>query len=283
MKRLYKLFSMVALSVATFTSCENEPLIYDVENGPVMAQFKGSSASVPTPEAGASKTIEVQVTTKSSSARSIDVSVDESSTATPEMYTISNLEIPANSYIGTVEVSTNFNALPESGSVMLKLNLDGIAGAGVQVDKGTYSIEMFRKCPIVIENLVGKWSGEGSWFEYFGYPSEIETTLVDGKLYMNGLAFGWFQGWWSEVIVTNEPVEVIIDEETGAVTIAEQFYITSTYNGDPQPAYNIKATGTILNACEKTMEINPVFVQSGSNIDGTAWGNAFKETVQLDK
>lgn len=269
--------------MAAFTSCESDPVVYDVDNGITLAQFGSTAAVIPTPEEGASTTVEVLVTTKSASARSIDVSVDESSTATAGMYALSGLEIPANSFVGTIEIASDFNAIPEEGTVELVLNLDGVGGSETSVEKGQLSVEMFRKCPIVLEELVGTWSGDGSWSAYFGYPSEIVTTMVDGELYMNGLAFGWFQGWWGEVIVTNEPVKVDVDLETGEITIAEQFYVTSTWNGDPQPSYNLKATGSILNACEKTMEIFPVFVQDGSDIDGTAWGIPFVETVQLDQ
>lgn len=279
MKKLFVFIAMLGL----FASCEEELVVYDVENGQTLAQFSSNSATVPTPEEGAETSVIVLVTTASEQDRQINVSVnEEASTASADQYTVSALTIPAGSYEGTVTISANFEALPEQGSTTLVLELDGVGSGETLVEKETFTVEFFRKCPIVPSELVGTWSGEGSWSAEFGYTSEIETMMIDGELYMNGLAFQWFQGWWGEVIVTNEPVKVDIDVETGEITIEEQFYITSTWNGAPQPAYNMKATGQILNACEKTMEIYPVFVQNGSDIDGTAWASQFKETVKLD-
>lgn len=274
------------LFVATLgllTSCEEDLVVYDVENGQTLAQFSANSATVPTPEEGAETSVTVLVTTVSDQDRQINVSVNqEASTASADQYSVSALTIPAGSYEGTVNISANFDALPEQGSTFLVLDLDGVGSGEALTEKDSFTVEFFRKCPIVPAELVGSWSGPGSWSEHFDYTTEIETMWIDGELYMNGLAFQWFQGWWGEVIVTNEPVKVDIDVETGEITIEEQFYITSTWNGAPQPAYNLKATGQILNACEKTMVIYPVLVQNGEDIDGTAWASQFKETVQLD-
>lgn len=283
MKKLIYKLPVLLMFLAVLVSCEEELVVYDVDNGQTLAQFSKASASLATPEEGASTEVEVRVTTKSSQERTVEVSVDESSTATADQYTISNLVIPAGSFVGTVTVSANFDALPEEGSSVLVLNIDDIAGSNAVVEKGTFTVEMFRKCPIVLSEFVGKWQGQGAWGNTsLGYTTEVETFLnEDGELMMNGLAFQWFQGWWSEVIVTNEAVKVDVDLETGEITIPEQFYITSTYNGDPQTPYNLKGTGMILNACQKTMEVRPVFVQGGSNIDGTAWCCPFVEVIQL--
>jgi len=282
MKNILKFLFVFAL-LMTFSSCDQDPEIFDAVNGQTLAQFSLSSSALPTPETGASTSVDVLVTTVSTSSRSISLEVNSASTATSDMYSLSSLEIPANSHIGTITITSNFNALPESGSVVLVLDLVGV-GTGVSlVENNTFSVEMFRKCPIVLEDLVGTWSGDGSWSVYFGYPSEIVTAIDgSGNLTMNGLAFGWFQGWWGEVIVDNSPLIVTMDTESGDFTIEEQYYISSTWNGNPQPTYNMIATGKILNSCERTMEVSPVFIQAGSPIDGTAWGVPFYENVQLD-
>lgn len=279
---IFKLLFLVSLPL-TFISCEEELEVYDVENGQTLAQFSQASASLPTPEAGASTTLDVLVTTVSSADRAIEVSVDESSTATTDQYVLSDLVIPANSYVGTITITGNFDAIPETGSSNLVLNLESIANGETLVEKGTYTLELFRKCGIVLSDFVGTWTGDGAWGNTsLGYETEVVTFLnEDGELMINGLAFGWFQDWWGEVIVTNDPVKMDVDLETGEITIAEQFYITSTYNGDPQPSYNLKGTGMVLNACLKTMQIKPVFVQGGTAIDGTTWGPVFVENISL--
>lgn len=284
-KIIYKIPILICF-IAVLVGCESDPTIYDVENGQTLAQFGSSSLSIGTPEEGASATAEVLVSTVASTDREIEVEVvDSLSTATAAQFSVSNLMIPAGSYSGEITITSNYDALPEQGSANLVLNLVDIAGSGAVVEKGTLKVELFRECAIVLSDFVGKWQGQGSWGNTsLGYTTEVETFLnADGELMINGLAFQWFTGWWGEVIVTNEAVKMDVDLETGAITIDEQFYITSTWNGDPQPAYNLKATGMVLNACEKTMEIRPVFVQGGSPIDGTAWCCPFVEVIQLIK
>tara|TARA_R110002020_G_scaffold296658_1_gene512243 strand:- start:3606 stop:4454 length:849 start_codon:yes stop_codon:yes gene_type:complete len=278
-----KYLAILCVAFISLVSCEEDPIIYDSSNGQTLAQFTAETASLPTPEDGASTQLTVLVSTKSDVERSITVEVDESSTASADQYAISNLVIPAGSFSGIITISSNFDAIPEQGSTYLVLNLTGIQNSETVVEKSTYTLELFRKCPIVLEDLVGTWSGPGSWGDTsLDYTTEVTTFLnEDGDLMINGLAFQWFTGWWSEVIITNEAVKMEVDVETGAITIPDQFYITSTYNGAPQTPYNLRGTGTILNACEKTMEIYPVFNQGGSVFDGTAWGPKFKETIQL--
>lgn len=276
-------FIYLLVAILTLSSCEEDTFVYDAENGQTLVEFANTSAVIATPEEGASTMVDVFVTTKSSSDRTVSVEVDPASTAPSGSYQISDIMIPAGAFKGTMEISSSFDALPEQGTTSLIINITGVENSEAIVEKGTFTVDLFRKCPIVLEELVGTWSGPGSWSEDEGYETKITTFLNDdGELMMNGMAFEWFTGWWGEVIVTNEAVKVDVDLETGEITIPEQFYITSTYNGDPQPSYNIKATGMVLNACQKTLEIYPVFIQGGSAIDGTAWGSKFKETIQLN-
>lgn len=285
MKQIIRTSIFIVGLMCLVSSCEENEIPVLDPNGQVLVEFDQSSITIPTPEEGASKQVKVYVTNTSTSERSIDVSVDPSSTATSDQYTISDLVIPANSYVGTITISGNYNAIPENGSSNLILNLNGVGGVQTQVSDGTLNVELFRTCPIEPSQFVGNWTGSGSWGNTdFDYATEVTTTLDDdGNLLINGLVFQWFTGWWSEIIITNEPVKMEIDPETGEITIEEQFYITSTYNGDPQPAYNIKATGMVLNACSKTIEIYPTLVQGGAAIDGTAWGPRFVETIQLQQ
>jgi hypothetical protein len=286
MKKLSYKISTFLVGILFMVSCaDNDIPIYDTVNGQTLAQFSLTSAVLGTPEEGASVDVDVTVTTKTDSERTITVAADPSSTATPDQYEISNLVIPAGSYTGTITITSNFNAIPESGTSVLVLNLTDVSGSNdIVFANSTLNVEFFRKCPIVLADFVGTWSGTGSWSEIFGYTSEIVTTLdSDGNLLMNGIAFQWFQGWWGEVIITNEPVKVDVNLETGEFVIEDQFYITSTYNGAPQPTYNLSATGTFLNPCEKTMEIFPTFNQEGFVFSGPEFGGPpFLETVALD-
>lgn len=89
-------------------------------------------------------------------------------------------------------------------------------------------------------DLKGTWSGDDS-----GYPSEIVTTVVDGKLLIDGVGLAWMLNDWGEPAIETFPAEVIFNTCEGTVTIAQQEFMNTTYLGDPQPTYSIKGTGTL--------------------------------------
>jgi len=273
------------MTVFLFAACsKNVQPIFDADNGQTLILLTASSATAPTPEVGVTTTeITVQVSTRSTSARTISIAIDPSSTATSDQYSISGLSIPAGEFSGTIVVTSNYDALPVNGSTILKFSITSV-GSSTLVENGDFSLEFFRKCPIVLSEFVGTWSGTGSWSEIFGYTSEIVTTMdSNGDLWIDGIAYQWFQGWWGEVFTSNTPVKMVIDIDTELITIDEQPYATTNWNGNPQPAYSLRATGKVLNACEKTMEILPVIVQGGSPYNGANFGGPlFKETVKLD-
>ena len=282
-----KRFSIIALFVSIgllFTSCEeNENPIFDNVNGQTMSQFVGSSNTLGVNADGSSfAEVTVLVTTVSTSDRTIDVVAGAGSTAAANQYSISNLVIPAGSYEGTLRIEGDYTNLPSDNSaVSLEMNLTGINGGGA-VENGTYTLSLFRFCPVVLADLVGTWSGDGSWWDIFGYTTEVVTTMNGGDLLMGGLAYQWFQGWWGEVFVTtNDPI-VTITTPDGDFEIAQQFYGTSTWNGAPQPPYDIKGTGK-FNSCELSAVVYPVLVQNGNDLNGLNWGGTlFSEIITRD-
>ena len=136
-----------------------------------------------------------------------------------------------------------------------------------------------------MNDVVGTWSGQASWFDIFGYTSEVITSMdVNGDLLINGLAFQWFKGWWDEVIISNTPVKITFNDGcTDDFIIEEQPYIVSTWNGSPQPAYNLSGSGTLVKtATGFRMIVFPILHQSSSMIDGNNWGVQFVEVLTLD-
>jgi hypothetical protein len=131
-----------------------------------------------------------------------------------------------------------------------------------------------------LNNYVGTWTGGGAWYQYFGYDTEVETTIdANGDLWMTGITFNWCQGWWGEPILSSAPVKVNVDTATGEFSIDEQYHYTTSY-GD----YNVKATGSFTFVCTATPEfvMLPVLVFEGGDIDGTAWGIPFDEYGVID-
>jgi len=87
----------------------------------------------------------------------------------------------------------------------------------------------------------GVWLGVDS--ADVAYPSEVET-YQGCALQIKGLVNGWMSEFWGEVIVKGGYANITIDATTGVVTIPDQYYCTTKYNGAVQPVYNIVGSGT---------------------------------------
>lgn len=160
--------------------------------------------------------------------------------------------------------------------------------ATVTKSGNSYSIaEVGEKNSLDLNDVIGTWSGQATWFDVYGYTSEVITSMdVNGDLLINGLAFQWFKGveFWNEVIISNTPVKITFNDGcTDDFIIEEQPYIVSTWNGSPQPAYNLSGFGTLVKtATGFDMIVFPILHQSSSMIDGNNWGLQFVEVLTLD-
>ncbi len=120
---------IVSLLLLGFLACDKDDAnintVFDSENGQTGIGFASTSQSrFIVPVEGITKTINIESTTTSDVARTFNVSVDESSTALPVDYTIGTLSIPANSFIGTLDVTFNYDNLVDFQTNTLVLNLD---------------------------------------------------------------------------------------------------------------------------------------------------------------
>lgn len=182
---------LIFVAMAFFTSCEEETVVYDPENGQTLARFSVGTLLVPTPTEGASATIEVFVSTSSDSERTISVEVDPSSTATADQYSISGLTIPAGAFASTLTITSNFDALPEEGRANLVLNLvDVSASNDIVLKNSPLQVEFFRECPITpgdwIINMTDSY-GDGWQTSTALGGSGITVTLNDGTIFEVGL------------------------------------------------------------------------------------------------
>lgn len=277
MKKYLKLLVGLCSFSLLLMACSNE----DEFVPPNFVTFETDEMSFTVNE-GSSGSFDVTLYTANLSGedRTFTINVDESSTLDPAAYELpSTVVVPANTNEATFTVNISDNEISNTGeTLVLKIEKEENLDLGSPL-----TVNVSKFCPVDIEDYVGSFTGTGSWSELYGYTTEVETFYNnEGELMINGLTFQWFQDWWGEEIVNNQPVRIEIDEETGTINIPEQFYIESTYGGAPQLPYNIKGTGRI-NACEKTMIIYPVLVQDGTDITGTNWdgGVTFVETITL--
>lgn len=75
------------------------------------------------------------------------------------------------------------------------------------------------------------------------YDSEVETYM-GCSLQISGLVNGWMSEFWGEEIVKGGSASITINPTTGVVTIANQYYCTTKYNGAVQTPYYIQGSGT---------------------------------------
>ncbi len=173
------------------------------------------------------------------------------------------------------DVMPTANVCPEAYYVMASVVKSGTDYTVTRVGEGA---------TMDLSDYVGTWTGGGSWWEYFGYACEVETTIdANGDLWMTGISSNWLQGWWGEVIIDSAAVKLDVDTATGEFSIASQYLCTTDYQGTSYP-YNVTATGSFSFLCTAIPEftMNPVLDQEGFEIDGSAWATPFNEYGVID-
>ena len=122
----------------------------------------------------------------------------------------------------------------------------------------TIEVSLSAFCPLDdLNDLAGTWTGDDSE----GNATQV-VTYVDGSNFMiNGLNVGWMTGYWGEIVTDQVPLVMIMNED-GSLEIELQYYMATTWDGDPQPTYSIAATGYWDN-CLKTMTIDYDLYQGG--------------------
>ena len=186
-KSIIALFILLGL----FACEEEELIIFDVDNGQTLAQFSFTSALMGTAAEGATLDVEVTVTTRSDSERTISIQVDPSSTASSDQYTISNAIIPAGAFVGSFTISSNFDALPDEGNTLLVLNITDVSNSNnVIFENAQLSITLFRECPILGGDWViemGDSYGDGWQTATNGGGPGLMVTLNTGEVFEVGL------------------------------------------------------------------------------------------------
>ncbi len=200
-----KYISLLFVTFLAFTSCEEDLVVFDTENGQSVATFANTTATLPVPEDGAVYDLNVEVTTISDVDRSIVVEVDDSTTALPAEYTIDNssLVIPAGQFVGTIRIQGNFNEIPDLTTTTLVLNLSSVAGGDVSNFRSTFSMDMFKQCPSELAGTYNVLSTGASTDGGTGFPTvndfpyeveiaktgELNYTITDG---VAGVYIEWY-------------------------------------------------------------------------------------------
>jgi hypothetical protein len=133
----------------------------------------------------------------------------------------------------------------------------------------------------------GDWLGSDSCGDYTGVP--VTLTLPCGTgITIKGLGHPWLEdpGYWDELVVFEYDVLITIDEAAGTVTIPEQVYVTTLFDGE-ESDYSILGSGTIdTSGAQPVITISydmkhPQYGSMANDFAGTSCAGLFGAVITL--
>lgn len=251
MKNIISKLSVILFFAGVLAGCEEDLVVYDVENGESFASFQ--SAADPlifNPVAETENIYTVGVSTRSSVDRQVVISVDTSSTLDPSFYNIETLNpiIPAGELSTDIIITTPANTtFPSAGSNLI-LNLESVEGAVIKsFNLDTQNIGFAVECPTVdLTNIPGTYTVASDDFEFILHNTfEIEAGPGDGEFTIVNLSGHPNPESNGE---QNYDVVFTVDPETGAVSVDRQAaWHFDNFGGDPDYGVgSVEGTGLVL-------------------------------------
>ncbi len=99
----------------------------------------------------------------------------------------------------------------------------------------------------------------------FWYNNPV-TVAFPGDVTIDGLGHGWMLDFWGETVTTSTPVVMVMNTD-GTLTIADQYCMTTDYDGSPYD-YNIIGTGTWSGCNPAVLHIEYDLIQDGFSVGG---------------
>jgi hypothetical protein len=220
MKNIFK-FLAIVLFVGTFVSCDEDLIIFDAENGQTAISFAATSFNLSIPTEGLTVDVPVQSTTSSTSDRNFNVIVDSATGGSGE-YTIGTVSIPANSFLGTLSVVFNFDAIdgPDGEVKDLVISLDLPEGAAAYDDVVSFSYFREIVCNDLELTVVS---------DIFGTETSYEITDAQGNVVAGDQNTALFGGNFCTQLTYSESINLPDGDYT--LTVFDAF-------GDGQVAQN---------------------------------------------
>jgi len=184
MKKYFLKITTLFLFVAVLSSCDEDKVFFN--NKQSLVGFNGVSANLPAYSVDDNRVFTLKVEVGSSEKvnydRTFAISInDKFTTATPAQYVLqqTSLVIPANQYVGTIDITGVYDALPANyDEVLLSLDLVSVQDSDVvNPEKTNYTISLYRSCEIEIPLVyAGTITGAGSATA----PYDVTFTKVEG-------------------------------------------------------------------------------------------------------
>ncbi len=181
MKKYIVLFLVATIGL---TSCEEDLLVYDNENGQTYVKFSQSAIDLPVVfDSSADIEIPVQVSTVSSSDRTVSVGVvstgGDNEASAGQFNVGGSVTIPANSYEGMLAFTGIDDGIEigETKTVTLEIT-DFSGGAGANLETTPLVISMFQVCPVTEDFFIGDYELATTAVGIFGttvFPQGVVT------------------------------------------------------------------------------------------------------------
>ncbi|MEM9678760.1 MAG: DUF1735 domain-containing protein [Bacteroidota bacterium] len=166
MKNIYKLMVLV-LFVGVFTSCEEDLIIYDVDNGQTGHSFARAAQTIEF--CTTSSTITVESTTRTNTDRTINFNVNTAmTTAEADEYTLgaTSVTIPAGEFVGSTTIDVNFDNLASGIDRIVVLDLEIPEGTILSAPRGRQTISFSGACTlneVVVDIAFDDYPEETAW------------------------------------------------------------------------------------------------------------------------
>lgn len=252
----YGLSILALLLVFTFTSCNEDVVVFDNVNGQEAIQFTKKDFNITVPPTGITVTIPVSVTTISTAARTFQAVADEeASTGAAVSYSIGAANIPAGSYEGTLDVTLNTASLKDGIAYSLVVKLVAPVGGASYNELATIKYNKKVVCnDVVLTVVTDAYAEETSW-KIKDATGKVVASIPPGTY--GPASSGASRG---KVYTHN------VNLPNGKYTLVmEDLYCDGQYDGAYSGSYKLDcsivnhASGTGAFDCEKitAFEINP--------------------------
>jgi hypothetical protein len=187
MKKYFLKIATLLVFVTALTSCEDDKVIYNVDNGQSLVGFNTFSANVPAFDSTEPEYVyelEVGTTNKVNYDRKVVLAVNnELTNATPGQYSIdeSTSVIRAGEFTTKLRIIGNYNALPVTGRVQLVFDLVSVQDSDVVNNQNTrFTVYLFRACPIVRDEFLGTYNANeaGDLYQVVATAGEAPNEIL---------------------------------------------------------------------------------------------------------
>ncbi|RZJ75045.1 MAG: hypothetical protein EOO45_06835 [Flavobacterium sp.] len=198
--------------ITSLTSCEEDRVVLNTDQE--LYQFAERTSELAISEVSTTGIVQLGATNKSNVDRTIPITVDATSTATGAQYSIpTSVTIPAGEFVGDIEITGNFDQLPEGEDFTIVITIDD-AAYPVLDGKNFHVVTLFKYCGT--ESLAGLHSYVSTDFIKGAtgpVPGTASGTMLwtesnTGMFNFPDLSYGHYGVVWNDSAASNGNVGV---------------------------------------------------------------------------